>query len=1251
MYLYNPPFLVLTNDGLDVQVQLFRFSPDAFAEQQLLTYNAAYTDVFVDNMGDPLPLLDTYTLILSNANLSVYQRNAGPFNMAQYPIFAYDGATEGVMALATVQLEVYYPAQLPSFSNADYVSQDTQYVCAVPMQLAILADMTMQIRVNVSEPVCQGNLAEVYTWVDWGFCLAVTNPYLNALMNASPYLEPCTYFYAYYNVNDPNNAIFLYGGQNAYLYAAPANTMIRAVATDVMGDVSWTYFTAESLVPANSTILSFLPPVPTCANGTQSVLWEFVVSGVVNITVPNPYGPGNITISAIVGWEPLNVLAASLYNPNNPSDDLPQFCPLLQNMTEYEVYVLCYGKNASVVPDCTGCTSLPVAYEGAQGQTFTAFADGWWEAYAWVPSQYFDAEVGRFIYCRYALSVHIQIPSQPFLVITSLRRIKVNGTQCSGANCAAIDINTYVDPNFPWYGPLLQLTPSPGFGSSVGVTASNPPFTNISHVVALGQTYQLVLTLDDVFCPVTTSYQVNTVGPLILSARTTRSECKSNTGTAILYAVYNSALYPAGTTASVCMFWPNYVDQFFSFTLPMNNPNPTALPFYPDFFASENVTTFNQVSQGIQTVVVYDNCPTGVASGCTGGVLPDCSSPSLIDQTTLQVSTLLEYQIFQFTVSQFAFPGGGLVISLDSAYYPPCYGGTYNFTFSVFDDVGENNAVYGPYAWYWYEPFTNNLLQSSPTCDQGGAPLNNPIPEVNFKVNVFNATVSIPTGSQYGFRQSGNYTFVVVGCNTLCEQSFVVDIAMVDPFDVVLSSSPAPCYGLKGGLSVSLSGGTPFLPGTLYDQTYFPAYGDGYLEDNTVVVNSLYITYWCTPTNPINCIRTRLPTQVLPGNYSLIVQDANNCTSPRVNVTVYSPPPIVVTLAGVAVPCSTSPYAEYQFVVAPNSGNGPPYQVEQNLTTVVAGQNISLEFVSALNQTVCFDVLDRLGCRTTQPICELTPSPEPVSVQLATFASCPAQATGVAIATSNNTGGTLTCTWSSNGAVFSQSSCTQTGLLPGIDLFVVMTTLNGCTGQAFGQIGVRPAIVITQIFRSAIGSFGGPCIDYANFSITGGVGGPNYTVYLIGDTSGANITYNNNYTALVTRMCRGIQYVIAATDSDGLCVQTYYSLDPSYTFGGNGTIVLFPLGLPPFSFSSGTDGTVALVIVLDPQEEPKKREVDDWQTLWLVPFFGMLVVVALAAIFATTVRDRNRLVDAYAQQSGTRQPQISARMSRTHKKW
>ena len=1218
VYLYTPPFLIIT-PGIDVAVQLYRFSPVPIDEAQILNYGASYADLFTDTLGDPLPLLANYVAVLTDGNTTVYQRVGGPFNRMSYPIFSYNGAADVQTAATLVQLQFYYPAILPAYMHDDYTPQNNQYVCSTASTFTVIADMTLKARVNITQPVCQGQLAEVFLWADGGFCLAVTNPYLGALGNASPYAEPCSYFYSFYNVADPTSSTFLYGGENAYIYAAPANTPLRGVVTDLMGDIAWVDFDAESLVPPDSTSLAFLPPVPACVGlvngsaGTQEVTWEFVVSGVVNIVVPNPDGPGNITIDAITGWEPLDVLAAALYNPNNPTTDLPQYCPLLQNMTEYEVYVLCHGKNSTIDPTCAGCTNLPVAYEGAQGQTFTTAKSGWWEAYAWVPSTFYNEETGRFVYCRYALSVHIQVPELPFLNVLNLRRITVNGTQCSGTECAAIDIYTYVDPNFPSYQPMLQLTPTPPFGSSVGVTTTFPPFTNVSHVVALGQTYQLALTLDTVFCPVVTSYQVNTIGPVILFARTTRSQCQSPSGTAVLYAQYSDPSHPAGTTADVCLFWPLYPTQFFKFTLPMNQNEPTALPFAPDFFASENVTTFPDVSAGLQTVAIYDNCPGAINCNI------DCNAPNLIiDQSTIQINPELEYQIFQFSVEQFNQPGGGLVISLDSAYYPPCYGGTYNFTFSVFDDLGENNAVYGPYEWFWYEPFTNKVLGQSPTCFDGGAPLLPGPPEVNFKVNVFNATVTIPTGTQYGFRQDGEYRFVVTNCNSLCTLTYPVPVQMVNPFDVVLSAGPARCYGMLGSISYNFGGGTPFQPGTLSDGTYYPAYGDGYLPDNKVVIEAQYITYWCTPANPINCIRTRLPTQVQSGNYSVILEDANGCKSPRVNVTVPSPPPIIVTLAGVAVPCATSTYATYEFIVAPNSGNGPPYAVRQNLTTVVVGQNISLDFVSALNKTVCFDVVDKDGCSTVDPICELTPSPEPVSVQLALYPSCPNQATGIAVATSNNTGGTLTCEWSSNGAVFSRAGCTQTGIPPGISLSVTMTTLNGCTGQAFGTIGARPPITIQQDYRSANGVLGGPCIDYANFTIGGGVGGPNYTVFLIGDTTGANLTYNRNYTALVTGMCRGVQYIIAAADSDGLCVETFYSLDPTYTFGGNGTVVQYPIGLPPFSFSSGTDGTVALVIVLDPAEIPPQKEPPYWQQIWPLFLFLALALAGVITLFIIT---------------------------------
>ena len=96
-------------------------------------------------------------------------------------------------------------------------------------------------------------------------------------------------------------------------------------------------------------------------------------------------------------------------------------------------------------------------------------------------------------------------------------------------------------------------------------------------------------------------------------------------------------------------------------------------------------------------------------------------------------------------------------------------------------------------------------------------------------------------------------------------------------------------------------------------------------------------------------------------------------------------------------------------------------------------------------------------------------------MQLALYPSCPNQATGIAVATSNNPGGALTCEWSSNGAVFSRAGCTQTGIPPGISLSVTMTTLNGCTGQAFGTIGARPAITAADV-SVMVSSSAGPGI-------------------------------------------------------------------------------------------------------------------------------------------------------------------------------
>jgi len=713
-----------------------------------------------------------------------------------------------------------------------------------------------------------------------GFCGSAINPYLSAAYgNTAPFQNPCTYFMRYYNVQDPNNAIELYGTQNGVLYAAPPNVPLMAEAVDVMGNVGRYYFSLTSDEAPNSTYVSFLPPVPICnntnasyVNGSivvqQTVLYEFVVTGITDIVV-NKNGT-NTTIYAIYGWQPVNVLSVALYDPNSLYFDLPQDCLLLQNMTQDEVFTECYNQSTVLKPQCVNCSRLPIAYPNTQGNQFLATEDGWWEGYVWRPTTQINEDTGRQWYCRFANSTRVFIPEPMFFTTTSLRRILINGTQCPGAACLVTQLNVFVDPFYTSrYQNLVQITPNPSFNSLQFASAVSPPVIDgNSYGVSLGTDYIITLSLDNVFCPVTQVYTPSVTGPFIQVVRTTHSVCNSPSGTAVFYAVYNNPVLPLGSaySANVCMFWPGYVTTFFLFHLPINSANPTVLPFSPDFFVSQNITRFYDVSAGLQTVVLYDACVGAV--NCTTPI--NCQA--LIDQTTYQVTpSTLNFQIFQFTVDQFNAPGGGLVVSQDNITLAQCFGDRYDLKFSVFDDLGEPDAVYGPYDWQLFPPFTNQVIAQAPdmchyftdpltgkTTITGGVVLNNPLPVVNFKVYLFDIVTFIPTGIDYGFRASGNYTLIVKNCAAGCVQTSIIYIDMVNPLDAILQAIDSTCFATPGAIVRQFTAATPFQPGQLYDSAYEPN-----PDDPNFIVTALYETYWLTPFNPTTYIRTRLPTMNL----------------------------------------------------------------------------------------------------------------------------------------------------------------------------------------------------------------------------------------------------------------------------------------------------------------------------------------------------------------------------------------------------
>lgn len=1229
LYLNLPPFIITYTDYFP-RIQIYRFSPNVFDNAQLELYEGVDIDVYENSIG----LLDIdylYDPLISNANTVVHAFDNDKCNVYTKTSIAYNGAAEVSTEVTYVNFESINPGELVSDLNDTRIPDYVDYQCQTSAILDLISEPRMISNITYETPICPADLSTVTGFVCCGFCMPVISPDLNSVQNnAPPFKSPCTYYLKYYNVEDPNNALPLYGTQEGILYEAPPNVPLMFEAIDIMGNVVRTFFEIVSSQAENSTIISFLPPLPVCGvNGTQMVRYEFVLSGIVDATINN--GTANITIPAIYGWEPLNVLALAQYNPNTLFFDLPSDCALLLTMSPFDVFQLCYNQSVILLPICTGCTKLPIVYEGVNNTQITTSVPGYWNAWVWRASTVFNEESGRYWYCRFELSVYLDVPDSMSFTATNLRRLFINGNQCTGFNCFAMDFTINVDPNFVVpYLPMVQMTAVPQFNSLVNATAVSPPALNAnSRGVSSGVEYVITLSLDSVFCPVTAVFIPSISGPLIQVARTTHSVCTSASGTVTFYMVYHNTTLPSGSgySADVCMFWPGYETSFYLFGVPINSDSTTALPFSPDFFVSENITRFNNVPQGTNTVVVYDACP-----GAINCVNPNCAAN--INQNSLQVTPGLNFQVFQFTVDQFGAPGAGMVVSLDNRTNARCYGDKYILKFSVYDDLGEENDVYGPYEWQFFEPRTIEVLEASLPCVYstnqltqvttitGGAALFNPLVTINFKVYLFNAEVEIPTGTAYGFRESGNYSLVVRNCKLGCTRTYDVWVNMVNPFDVQLNPIASTCAYTNGALIRFFSGGTPFIAGTLFDQTYYPALP----EDDNFTLYGDYITYWKTPFNPFTFVRVRLQTQLPPGNYTVMLEDANGCS---VNVSTYidSPPPIIVSVDGVDAACQSSSTATVRFVV--KGGIGPPYFVLSNLTTLAIGQNVSVEFVSSFGQTQCFYVMDSVGCINPVQVCFNIPTPGPVPINITSTDSCPTVASGTATATTNSSG--YSCVWQSPQATFpAAQTCTITNVPAGATLQVTLTNIIGCVGVTQIVMGQRPLIVVTQLVRTVNGQYGQlPCIDTAVLSIYGGLYSPNYTLSLVQDPTNANLTYDYNHTITIYGVCRSVQYVIAVRDGDGSCLQTFFSNDPQFGFGST-TNVTFPYGLPPFANTEfgAFFGSQTTPVVVPPK---RRQDIYHHYPIFFIVFgvlfgFGicMILLVSIKRTRATTQRVKNK---------------------------
>ncbi|MCC9019725.1 hypothetical protein [Flavobacterium lipolyticum] len=220
-----------------------------------------------------------------------------------------------------------------------------------------------------------------------------------------------------------------------------------------------------------------------------------------------------------------------------------------------------------------------------------------------------------------------------------------------------------------------------------------------------------------------------------------------------------------------------------------------------------------------------------------------------------------------------------------------------------------------------------------------------------------------------------------------------------------------------------------------------------------------------------NGATTQTITDLVAGNYNVVITDANLCTKTVSNIIVYQPTAITVTPAQTDVTCNGGQNGQASATVSGGSGSytyswSPSGGTAATATGLTAG-------------TYTLTITDGSGCTKTQVYNILEPAAIATTIT-GTNVSCNGGSNGSA--TVNVTGGTggYTYVWSPTGG----NSATASGL-PSGNYSVLVTDGNGCTKTTnivINQPALLTATIATQTNISCNGASNGAITT----TITGG---------------------------------------------------------------------------------------------------------------------------------------------------------------------
>lgn len=585
-------------------------------------------------------------------------------------------------------------------------------------------------------------------------------------------------------------------------------------------------------------------------------------------------------------------------------------------------------------------------------------------------------------------------------------------------------------------------------------------------------------------------------------------------------------------------------------TVVITQPAPVGLTF-----TTTNITCFNANNGSIQTTVsggtgpyTYSWNPTGgngssangLAAGTYSVQIKDLNNCSITSSTILIQPTLLQVAVTATNETcsnlnngqALATPSGGTPAysytwqpgNLNTQNVNSLNAGSYTLTVNDVNGCQTNTII----SITQPAPLTLTVLNSSNINCFGG---NNGSISTSAIGGTPAYTYSwqpiINTNNSATGLSAGTYTINVTDAKN-CTSSLVTTLAQPSaPLTASASSSSVSCNGgTNGAIASSASGGT--LP---------------------------YNYFW----SPIG-INGQNITNVGSGNYSVLITDANGCTSSATTI-VNQPSAMGVSANSANSNCSMANGQATVSVV----GGLIPYSYQW---APIGGSNPIATGLPAGNYTVT--VTDGNGCTVNTAVSVNDNAGPSVSILSTTNVSCYGGNTGAATVGVSSGSGPFTFSWQP----FGGTGMTATGLTAGTYV-VTVTDSNGCQSLATTSPAItEPTQIQIATTKSDVTCFGGTN-GSASASATGGNPGYTYSWTPTGATSSS-----------ITNVAAGT-YTVAVTDGNS-CVRTQTVLIGQPTllsvvistltdvscFGGNNGSAFTTVagGTSPFSYnwSSGS---------------------------------------------------------------------------------